>query len=392
MNDTVHKGLLPQGLRDLLPPQAEAEAALVERLMAVLASHGYERVEPPLLEFEDNLLSGAGAAMTKETFRLMDPVSQRMIGVRADMTPQVGRIAATRLAAAPRPLRLSYAGQVLRVKGGQLDPERQLGQVGAELIGTDAIAADVEVLTVAAEALAAAGMQDVSVDLTLPRLVPLVCAAHGLEGERAERVRAALDHKDAAAVAAVGGKAAALLGKMLAAAGTADKTVQLLGALNLPEEAAAELARLATACAEVKARVPGLAMTVDPVENRGFEYHTGISFSFFAASVRGELGRGGRYRTGTGAAEDATGFTLYTDLIVEALPAAVAARRLYVPVGSDRALVRRLRAEGWVTVAALDSGRNETEAKRLRCDYWLDGEEIAAVAGAPASMSPPRAR
>ena len=127
MNDVVHKGLLPQGLRDLLPPQAEAEAALVERLMAVLAGNGYERVEPPLVEFEDNLLSGAGAAMAKETFRLMDPVSQRMVGVRADMTPQVARIAATRLAKAPRPLRLSYAGQVLRVKGGQLNPERQIG-------------------------------------------------------------------------------------------------------------------------------------------------------------------------------------------------------------------------------------------------------------------------
>ena len=189
MNDTVNKGLLPQGLRDLLPPVAEAEAALVERLMAALASNGYERVEPPLVEFEDNLLSGAGAAMAKETFRLMDPVSQRMIGVRADMTPQVARIAATRLAKSPRPLRLSYAGQVLRVKGGQLNPERQLGQVGAELIGSDEVAADVEVLTVAAEALAAVGMTGLSVDLTLPRLVPLVCSALGLDA-RARRTHA----------------------------------------------------------------------------------------------------------------------------------------------------------------------------------------------------------
>src|SRR6185437_13294890 len=278
MNDVVNKGLLPQGLRDLLPPLAEAEAALVERLMATLASNGYERVEPPLVEFEDNLLSGAGASMAKETFRLMDPVSQRMIGVRADMTPQVARIAATRLAKSPRPLRLSYAGQVLRVKGGQLNPERQLGQV----------AADIEVLTVAADALEAVGMKGLTVDLTLPPLVPLVCAALGLDSERAERVRAALDHKDAAAVAAVGGKAATLLGKLLAAAGTADKTLKTLAALKLPEEAAAELSRLATVCKEVKARVPTLAMTIDPVENRGFEYHTGISFAFFARAVRGE--------------------------------------------------------------------------------------------------------
>jgi ATP phosphoribosyltransferase regulatory subunit len=332
-----------------------------------------------LVEFEDNLLSGAGASMAKETFRLMDPVSQRMIGMRADMTPQVARIAATRLAGAPRPLRLSYAGQVLRVKGDQLNPERQLGQVGAELIGSDEIAADVEVLTVAAEALETVGMTGVSVDLTMPRLVPLLCDAMGLDAARTERARAALDHKDAAAVAAVGGKAATLLGKLLAAAGTADKTLKILGALGLPEEARAELTRLATVVAEVKARAPALALTIDPVENRGFEYHTGISFTFFAGAVRGELGRGGRYRTGNGGGEAATGFTLYTDLVMEALPRPAPARRLFVPSGCDAALVRRLRGEGWVTVAALTSGAEETEARRLGCGHRLAGDRIVAV-------------
>src|SRR5919108_6170714 len=114
MSDAPHPALLPIGMHDLLPPEAEIEAQVVSQLMAVLASHGYERVKPPLAEFEENLLSGAGAAMAKETFRLMDPISQRMIGLRADMTPQVARIATTRLKKAPRPLRLCYAGQVLR--------------------------------------------------------------------------------------------------------------------------------------------------------------------------------------------------------------------------------------------------------------------------------------
>src|SRR5687768_2002601 len=109
--------LLPEGLADLLPPEAEAEATVVSRLMATLAAHGYERVKPPLVEYEETLLSGAGASMAKDTFRLMDPISQRMVGLRADMTPQVARIAASRLKAVPRPLRLSYAGQVLRVRG-----------------------------------------------------------------------------------------------------------------------------------------------------------------------------------------------------------------------------------------------------------------------------------
>src|SRR6201995_4273025 len=115
MSDDVpnNPALLPAGLRDLLPPDAETEASAVESLMGVFAAHGYQRVKPPLLEFEDTLLAGSGAAVGTQTFRLMDPDTRRMMGVRADMTPQVARIAATRLAHLPRPLRLSYAGQAL---------------------------------------------------------------------------------------------------------------------------------------------------------------------------------------------------------------------------------------------------------------------------------------
>ena len=97
-DDTPNPALLPAGLRDLLPPDAETEAAAVEALMEVFAAHGYQRVKPPLLEFEDSLLAGSGAAVAEQTFRLMDPDSQRMMGLRADITPQVARIATTRLA------------------------------------------------------------------------------------------------------------------------------------------------------------------------------------------------------------------------------------------------------------------------------------------------------
>ncbi len=135
MTDASRKALLPAGLQDLLPPDAAREAAAVEASMDCLAAHGYDRVKPPLIEFEESLLAGPGAAMAPQTFRLMDPVSQRMMGVRADITVQIARIAESRLHRAERPLRLCYAGEVLRVKGDALRPERQFAQVGAELIG-----------------------------------------------------------------------------------------------------------------------------------------------------------------------------------------------------------------------------------------------------------------
>ncbi len=375
MDDAPHPALLPTGMHDLLPPEAETEAQVVAQLMATLAAHGYERVKPPLVEFEDTLFSGAGAAMATATFRMMDPASHRMIGVRADMTPQIARIAATRLADAPRPLRLSYAGQVLRVTGSEIRPERQVGEVGAELIGAAGPAADVEAITVAGEALAATGVPYLSVDITLPTLVPAIAEAYAITGAQAAALRAALDHKDAAAVAAVAGKAAELLGALLAAAGPARSALAALDRLELPPGARAERVRLGTVLNGLAAATPELKVTVDPVESRGFEYHTGISFTFFAATSCpvGELGRGGRYDAGDPAAsEPATGFTLYTDSILRTLPQAAAPRRLLLPFAADRVRAQRLRDAGWVTIAALEPGGDwRAEARRLGCSHVL---------------------
>ncbi|HUK11585.1 MAG TPA: ATP phosphoribosyltransferase regulatory subunit [Stellaceae bacterium] len=381
MNETLHPALLPLGFADLLPPLARIEASVVARLVAALESHGYERVKPPLIEFEDNMLSGAGAAMARETFRLMDPISQRMIALRADVTTQVARIAATRLAKAPRPLRLSYAGQVLRARGSEIRPERQVGQVGAELIGSDSVAADVEVISIAAEALQILGIADLSVDLTLPTLVPAVTAALGVAETARDRLRAALDHKDVAAVAAVGGGAAEILRKLIASAGAAETALAALDALPMPSPADAERARLREVVTALYGALPSLRVTVDPVENRGFEYHTGISFSFFARGSRVELGRGGRYRTGNGEGENATGVTLYSDTILRVLPEQSAPRRLYLPWGTGPNEARRLREEGWITVAGLAPVPDAAaEALRLDCGHRLEGGKIVGSA------------
>lgn len=400
MNDAPHPALLPTGMHDLLPPEAEIEARVVSRLMAALAAHGYERVKPPLVEFEETLFAGAGTAMATATFRTMDPGSHRMIGVRADMTPQIARIAATRLGKAPRPLRLSYAGQVLRVKGSEIRPERQIGQVGAELIGAAGPAADVEAIAVAGEALAAIGVPHLSVDITLPTLVPAIVEACGIAGAGAAALRAPLDHKDAAAVASLSRElgsepAGTLLGHLLAAAGPAAAALAALDRLELPPRARAERVRLGAVLDGLAIAAPELKATVDPVENRGFEYHTGISFTFFAGGMagrgpQGELGRGGRYQAGDPAApEAATGFTLYTDTILRTLSEADVPRRLLLPLDADRARARSLRADGWVTVAALEPAADwRAEARRLGCGHVLENGVPVALGGPAAPGCP----
>lgn len=378
MTDTDTKALLPAGLRDLLPPAAAFEAAVVERLVSHFGAFGYDRVKPPLIEFEESLLAGTGAATAMQTFRVMDPVSQRMLGVRADITIQVARIATTRLKKEARPLRLSYAGQVLRVKGTQLRPERQFSQAGIELIGVDTPAADAEVVVLMADALRAVGVAGLSVDLNLPTLVPAVCDDLGLSPEQRAEARRALDQKDAAAVAALGGRAAELLGQLLKAAGTAEHAMAALHAIVLPAAAAAERDRLARVLDLVRADLPDLTLTVDPVENRGFEYHTGVSFSIFARGARGELGRGGRYMAGLGNGhgfEPAVGGTLFLDGVLAVTPRPQARRRLYVPAGAPLAERTKLAADGWTVIAGLEPVEDPmAEAARLRCGHaWLNG-------------------
>src|SRR5689334_15374141 len=363
--------LLPAGLSDGLPPDAGFEAAIVERLMAAFAAWGYERVKPPLIEFEDALLSGMGAAMAGDTFRLMDPVSQRMMGVRADMTPQVGRIAASRLKGAPRPLRLSYAGQVLRVKGEQMRPERQIGQAGVELIGTESAAADAEAVLLAAEALRQLGVAALVVDLNAPMLAVSYLRESGVADPAP--VIAALDRKDAAAVKELGGALAPTLQQLMNAVGAPAQALERLRAITLTSGAAAQRDRLIEVAKLVQAAAPDLGLTLDPTDHRGFEYHTGVTFSVLGRGVAGEFGRGGRYVNQAG--EDATGFTLYLDTLSAALPAPRPARRILLPRSISHDAALRLRQEGWVTVHALDGGaEDEKEARRLGCSHlWRNG-------------------
>lgn len=366
MNDAMHKALLPTGLTDALPEQAEAELGAVRRLMDVFRARGYRAVKPPMLEFEENLLTGPGAGLSAQVFRLMDPISQRMMGLRADMTPQIARLAATRLASAPRPLRLCYSGQVLRVRGDQLRPERQFTQAGIEIVGSEAVTAEAEVLLLTVRALRDAGLAELTVDLTAPALAPLLLQGRGFDTAAVRAARRALDAKDAGELKAqVGDDAAATA--LLEAAGTADKAVERLTSLGVSGQAGQLIQRLSDLVAQVAKSDPDLSLTVDPGEYRGFEYQSGIAFTVFANGVRGEIARGGRYTTDAG--ETAVGATVYLDAVVRGLPPTPAPRMAYAPFGSDPVPVE---VAGLPVVSGLEPEQDiEAEARRLGCTHII---------------------
>ena len=378
MPDIDDTALLPEGLHDTLAHEAEYQAEIVEKLRQCFASFGYERVIPPIMEFEESLLSGPGKAQSRNMFRVMDPVTQRMMAVRNDMTGQVARIARSRLQNAPRPLRLSYSGDVLRVRGSQLRPERQFKQAGVELIGSDSPEAYVEIILLARDVLTTVGVEQASIDLTMPLLVPAICRGLGLDAEKSAIVRQALNAKDIGALDNLDGEIGDISRKLLLAAGAADKAMAIIGDLSLPQEAQDMCHELARLLDRLKQVAPELHVTVDPGEYSGFEFQTGIGFSLFVKGVRGELGRGGRYMVEGGAAdsEPATGFSLYLDSLMRALPDMADLKYIYCPFGTNMADLSDLRGRGYRTICGLEAAADEgAEAQRLMCRYiWQSGK------------------
>ncbi|GMM93232.1 ATP phosphoribosyltransferase regulatory subunit [Qipengyuania sp. MTN3-11] len=359
--------LLPEGLEDMLPHRSAAVSRATRSVLAAMDGRGYDRVRPPMLEFERSLAGRMDGVATRRMFRFVDPASLRTLALRSDITPQIGRIAATGLADAPRPLRLCYGGEVATIRADQLDPARQRLQLGAELIGSDTVEAASEIVTLAIEALAAAGANGVSVDFTLPDLVDrLAEKAMPLEPGAKDAVRRELDAKDAGGLAEIPGGEAYL--PLLYAAGDFDAAIERLSALDAGGALASRIGGLRAIAARLGDRT---RLTLDPSERHGFEYQSWFGFTVYAEGARGALGRGGTYRL-SGSGETATGFSLYMEPMLEALGEGPVGRDLlFLPLGHDREAAARLRSEGWRTLSALDES---DEAAVLGCTHRLTAE------------------
>ena len=365
---TSQDDLLPVGLEDALPARARTITSAMRAVLDAMDAHGYDRVRPPLVEFEHSLAGRMDGVATRRMVRFTDPDSLRTLALRSDMTVQVGRIAATGMASAPRPLRLCYAGDVALLRADQLDPARQRLQLGAELIGADSVAAASEVVSVAIDALRAAGVTNISIDFTLPDLVDTLAATSlPLDADKRAAVRRELDTKDAGGLREAGGEAYLPL---LYATGLFDEAIDKLSALDAGGALASRIEGLRAIATTIGDRA---RVTLDPTERHGFEYQSWFGFTLYGEGARGALGRGGTY-TIKGSDEPATGFSLYMDPLLDALGGPEADEReiLFLPLGHDRDVGARLRAIGWRTVAAVS---DSDDARALGCSHVLDGTE-----------------
>lgn len=334
--------LLPSGLADVLPPLAAAEFRLVHHFLKTFMAFGYQPVIPPLAEYAESLLAGQGEATGHHVFKVADPLAPHTLAIRADMTGQVARIASGALGALPRPLRLCYAGYTLRTAPEALKTRRQHTQVGIERFGDMATHSVAEVLAIATHALEVGGITGLTIDLHYPSVLEELLKHY--PAEKHASLRDAVRLKDHARLQALD---ALDIAEMLRHAGPA-KTV--LGRLSTSphahvQNAARELSSLVSALEEA-----GVAatLTIDLLDLAGYGYYTGIGYAMFWNKGGIEVGRGGCYHTSNG--EDAVGFTLYINDVLDQLPAEPAAPVKAIPFGTSTKDAEALQAQGFVTV------------------------------------------
>ncbi|WP_375740413.1 ATP phosphoribosyltransferase regulatory subunit [Pseudomonas boanensis] len=379
---TVDRWLLPDGIEEVLPPEAARIEAARRQVLDLFQRWGYDFVVTPHIEYLESLLTGAGQDLDLRTFKVTDPQSGHLMGFRADITPQVARIDAHTLRR-EGPNRLCYAGSVLHAKPRALSTSRSPIQLGAELYGDASPASDVEVISLMLEMLELAAVPDVHMDLGHVGIYRGLAKAAGLSGEVERSLFDALQRKAIDEVDELTEGLPADLASMLRALAELCGGREVLDLaqgvlMDAPTEVHRALDELIAIADALELRYPELPLYFDLGELRGYHYHTGVVFAAFVPGVGQSIAQGGRYDdigADFGRARPATGFStdLKTLVTLGSMAQAQELPGVWAPDSHDLYLwreVKRLRAEGVRVVQSLP-GQGLADAQEVGCDRQL---------------------
>ena len=381
----INRWLLPEGVEEILPPRAMRLERLCREIIDLLAGWGYEFVIPPPIEYLESLLTGAGEDLDLQTFKLIDQLSGRLMGVRADITPQVARIDAHRLQR-DIPVRLCYLGSVLHARPGKPGDTRAPMQAGAELYGHAGVASDIEIVRLMLATLARAGLEKPCIDLGHIGIFRALSAASALNARQQREVFDILQRK-------AGDELRALYKEW----GVSDAAGLALAALidfngdqAILKEAAERFAGVSAAAGRAIAELEALAaaigdnadilVNIDLAELRGYHYHTGMVYTAFAPGQGEGIAFGGRYDDigrAFGRARPATGFSVDVKSLIRFSAEPVAGNTpIFAPAGHEESLLEKidaLRAEGEVVIQQLDG--QKADARQMGCGRRLVFED-----------------
>ena len=370
--------VLPDHVADVLPSEARHIEELRREMLDTARGYGYELVMPPLLEHLESLLTGTGEALDLQTFKLVDQLSGRTLGLRADTTPQVARIDAHLLGRTSL-TRLCYCGPVLHTRPARPHATREPLQLGAEIYGHAGPEADLETLQLALDCLSAARVGDVQVDLADARIVGSLLQAQAMTESQRHDIHAALAIKDASSLARLTANFAPAVRDGLLA------LVNLYGDVRVLDQAAKQLPaipEITQALAQLRwlsEQISGAAISFDLGDSRGYAYYSGMRFAIYAKGASDALARGGRY-DGVGAVfghridrdRPAVGFSLDLKEVVAAVKPLTLRAAIRAPWGNSaslRSAIAALRSRGETVVCVLPG--HESEVDEFHCDREL---------------------
>lgn len=369
--------LLPRGINDLLEKKSFQESFLSQNLMNTFKLNGYEKVNPPLIEFEENYKLFLDTTNTQNIFRIADPISNKPMYIRNDITPQIARIAANKLYESNKILRLSYIGNVLRPKGSQLHPERQIKQAGIELYGAPNVSGAIEVISTGIQALTEVNISNLIIDITMPNLANLILRNVKLDKQTIKSAKSYLKTKNINKIKTIP-ICGNLLSKIADSAGENERALKKLYKIGLPIKAKKLLKDISLICDKVKKLHPNVKITIDPIENRGFNYYSGIGFAIFSSNIKRELGFGGEYIIDlNGKKRTGMGLSILFDGLLRATHIQDNQKRVFIPYQHDNDLPAQLRKNGWITIISHRKQVNiMEEAKQFKCSHILKGKNI----------------
>ena len=354
----MRRWLLPESIEDILPPEARRVEMMRRALLDEFRLHGYELVMPPLLEYIESLLTGSGRDMDLRTFKLVDQLSGRTMGIRADITPQVARIDA-HLLNRKGVARLCYCGDVLHTLPSGLTATREPLQIGAELYGHAGIEADVEVIRLLARALEIAGVKASRLDLGHVGVFRALAVRGGLESELAQELFAVMQTKDMPDLRELVRDVAEPVRSALLALPDCYGGPEVLERVLAFLPGDAEIAQAVSDLGKLAVELEELPLSFDLADLRGYHYHSGVVFAAYCGAHPGAIALGGRYdKVGKafGRGRSATGFSMDLRELSQLDAVADLPRAIMAPPGNEndlRATIAALRAKGEVVIEAL---------------------------------------
>ncbi len=370
--------LLPEGFRDSLPELAAKEYKINSIFIELMSKNGYSIVRPPLIEFESSLFFLTNENENENSFRILDPLSQKMMGIRSDITLQIARLSCGALANSPRPLRLCYSGDIFKVKNNSLNLSRQITQVGSEIMGIEQNLCEKELINLIIEILAKLKIKNFFLSFTMPTLIDAICKDFKLSKKDLEFIKERFRNKNIYGIKKISRTLENVVAVLQSSVGSFSENIKNLKTFKFPKFTQIEINNFIIIMKKIIKVFPKLGIFIDPLEIDESQYHSGIAFKVFSKNLK-ELFSGGNYKVFN---ENCIGFSGFLEnLVKESNIKTNIGSKIFVPIDSEID-IKSKKKNGYIIVRAikkLTSKEIRINAKLHCCDYYLYNNKIIKV-------------